>query len=125
METYTGFSGRASLATLGLWMQAHTIWEPIAERVKIKQKVHKHTPTEKLKDLFINMRSMAGGHGMADINHRVRVDQALQLAFGCRACAEQSTISDTLNASTAANVRELAGAVPAVYQQQGPGYRQA
>lgn len=121
MEKYTGFSGHASLAIVGVWMDQNKVWEVIEEQVKIKQKVIKHTPTDKVKDLLINM--MAGGHGVADINNRVRVDKTLQLAFRRRVCAEQSTISETLNACTEKNVLELAGALEVIYRQHGQGYQ--
>lgn len=121
MEKYTGFSGHASLASVGMWMNENKIWSRIEERVKIKQKVIKHTPTDKVKDLLINI--LAGGHGIADVNNRVRVDKTVQLAFGRRACAEQSTISETLDASTGVNVLELAGALKAIYQTHGQGYQ--
>lgn len=121
MEKYTGFSGHASLAIVGVWMDQNKVWEVIEEQVKIKQKVIKHTPTDKVKDLLINM--MAGGHGVADINNRVRVDKTIQLAFGRRVCAEQSTISETLNACTEKNVLELAGALKVIYRQHGQGYQ--
>jgi hypothetical protein len=102
-------------------MNDHQVWEEIEERVKIKQKVIKHTPTDKIKDLLVNI--LAGGHGVADVNNRVRTDKALQLAFGRSACAEQSTISETLAASTGENVLEFAGALKAIYQKHGQGYR--
>jgi hypothetical protein len=102
-------------------MDQKKVWEVIGEQVKIKQKVIKHTPTDKLKDLLINM--MAGGHGVADINNRVRVDKTIQLAFGRRVCAEQSTISETLNACTEKNVLELAGALKVIYRRHGQGYQ--
>jgi hypothetical protein len=120
MENYTGYSGHASLATAGMWMKENGIWHTIEAHVKIKQKVIKHTPTDKMKDLFINI--LAGGHGIADINNRVRADQAMQLAFGRKACAEQSTISETLNASTGENVLEFARALKEIYQKHGQGY---
>jgi hypothetical protein len=104
-----------------MWMKENRIWYVIEEHVKIEQKVIKHTPTDKMKDLFINI--LAGGHGVADINNRVRVDKAMQLAFGRSACAEQSTISETLNASTGENVLEFAGALKEIYQKHGQGYR--
>ena len=50
MEKYTGFSGAASLAAVGLWMKEQRIWEAVEARVKIRQKVLEHTPTDKLKD---------------------------------------------------------------------------
>ena len=121
MEKYTGFSGHASLASVGMWMKEKQIWNLIEERVKIKQKVIKHTPTDKMKDLLINI--LAGGHGIADVNNRVRVDKAIQLAFGRSICAEQSTISETLNVSTGENVLEFTGALKLIYQKHGQGYQ--
>ncbi len=121
MEKYTGFSGHASLVSVGMWMKDNQVWEAVAERVKIKQKVIKHTPTDKLKDLLINI--LAGGHGIADVNNRVRVDKAIQLAFGRKVCAEQSTISETLDASLEENVLEFAGALKVIYQKHGQGYQ--
>jgi hypothetical protein len=121
MKNYTGFSGHASLATVGVWMGQNKIWEVVESCVKIKQKVIKYTPTDKMKDLLINI--LAGGHGIADINNRVRVDLALQLAFGRKACAEQSTISETLDASSEKNVLEFTGALKTIYQKHGQAYR--
>lgn len=121
MEKYTGFSGHASLASVSLWMNENQVWKIVEERVKIKQKVVKHTPTDKMKDLLINI--LAGGHGIADVNNRVRVDKTIQLAFGRGVCAEQSTISETLDASTAGNVLEFAGALKVIYQKHGQGYQ--
>jgi len=91
MEKYTGFSGHASLALVGAWMTDHQIREEVEARVKIKQKVIRHTPTDKLKDVLIHI--LAGGHGLADVNNRARADKPLQLVFGRSACAEQSTLS--------------------------------
>jgi hypothetical protein len=121
MEKYTGFSGHASLAIVGTWMNDNQIWKEIEERVKIKQKVIRHTPTDKMKDLLIHI--LAGGHGIADVNNRVRTDKPLQLAFGRSACAEQSTLHETLNASTGENVYELREALKVIYQKNGEAYR--
>ena len=121
MEKYTGFSGHASLATVGMWMNENKIWDRIEECVKIRQKVIKHTPTDKMKDLLINI--LAGGHGIADVNNRVRVDKTIQLAFGRSVCAEQSTISETLDASTGDNVLEFGKALKGIYQEHGQGYQ--
>jgi hypothetical protein len=121
MEKYTGYSGHASLAIVGTWMKDNQIWKEIEERVKIKQKVIKHTPTDKMKDLLIHIFS--GGHGIADINNRVRTDKSLQLVFGRSTCAEQSTISETLDTSTGENVLEFMEALKVIYQKQGQGYR--
>lgn len=120
MEKYTGFSGHASLAIVGTWMSQNQIWKEIEERVKIKQKVIRHTPTDKIKDLLIHI--LAGGHGIADVNNRVRTDKPLQLAFGRSACAEQSTIHETLDASTGENVEEFREAIKVIYQKNGQAY---
>jgi hypothetical protein len=121
MEKYTGFSGHASLVSVGMWMKENQIWHTIEEQVKIKQKVIKHTPTDKMKDLFINI--LAGGRRIVEVNNRVRVDKAMQLAFGRSLCAEQSTISETLNASTGENVLEFSVALKRIYQKHGQGYQ--
>ena len=115
------FQDMRSLAIVGVWMDQNRVWEVVEEQVKIKQKVIQHTPTDKAKDLLINI--LAGGQGVADVNNRVRVDQTIQLAFGRRGCAEQSTISETLNACTGKNVLELAGALNEIYRHHGQGYR--
>ena len=121
MEQYTGFSAHASLATIGMWINEKAIWKKIEEQVKIKQKAIKHTPHEKLKEVFINI--LAGGHGICEINTRVRSDKALQMAFGRSACAEQSVTSETLKACTETNVQELCAATKMIYQEFGQGYQ--
>mgnify|MGYP001563398714 CR=1 FL=1 len=121
MEKYTGFSGHASLAVVGTWMNQNKTWEEIESRVKINQKVIHHTPTNKLKDLLIHI--LAGGHGIADINQRVRTDKVLQLCFGRSKCAEQSTLQETLNACTVENVLECREATKIIYQKNGRAYR--
>ena len=121
MEQYTGFSAHASLATVGLWMKDRNIWQMVEEEVKIKQKTIKHQPHEKLKDALINI--LAGGHGIVEVNKRVRTDKALQMAFGRNACAEQSVISETLNACTEANADQFEEVLRKVYQQFSKGYQ--
>ena len=121
MKQYTGYSARASLATIGIWVNTKAIWKKIEEQVMIKQKTIKHTPHEKLKDVFINI--LAGGHGIAEINQRVRTDPALQMAFGRTACADQYVTSETLNACTETNAQQMAEVTSLIYQEFGQGYR--
>lgn len=110
----------ASLAALGLRFQRLGIWRAVARHVKIQQKVRSHTPLEKLQDCFVNM--LAGGNGLVEINTRLRPDRGLQRAFGRKACAEQSTISDTLNACTEANVRQMRQALTELLRQHSQAY---
>jgi hypothetical protein len=121
MINYTRFSVRASLGAVGMLMRRMKIWEAIEQHVGIQQKIIKYTPLEKLMDAFINI--LAGGHGLVEINTRVRKDEMLLWAFGRRECAEQSTVSDTLNACTPENVMEMRQALQEIYRAHSEGYR--
>lgn len=121
MDEQLAFSARAGLVALGTRFQRLGLWAVVSEHVKIKQKVLVHTPLEKLLDCFINI--LAGGHGLIEINTRVRPDRAVQRAFGRTTCAEQSTISDTLNACTVENVAQMRAALQAILREHGRSYR--
>lgn len=114
-------SPRASLVATGLRFQQMGIWSMVGESVHIKQKVLRHTPLDKLEDCLINI--LAGGTGLVETNLRVRPDRAVQMAFGRQSCAEQSTISDTLNACTAENVSQLRTAINRILRQHGCCYQ--
>lgn len=115
------FSSHATLAAIGIKATQIGLFEPIAQRVKIAQKVVKYTPIEKLQDAYLNM--LAGGQGLVEINKRIRSDPGLQRAFGRAACAEQSVVQDTLDACTAENVQQMVEAMDTIYRQYGRGYR--
>jgi hypothetical protein len=121
MEPLSLFTPRAGLVALGLRIQAWGIWNVIHQQLHIKQKVREHEPLDKLLDCFINI--LAGGSGLVEINLLVRPDVAVQRAFGRPSCAEQSTISDTLNACTSDNVHQLRTAVQLILRQQGQSYQ--
>ena len=111
------FTARASLSALGLKFQHLQVWAAVSEHVHIKQKIRQHAPLDKVLDCFINI--LAGGTGLVEINTRVRPDRVIQRAFGRATCAEQSTISDTLNACTDANVVQLRQAIQVILHQHG------
>lgn len=113
-------SPRASLAVIGQRFQQMGLWKLVEGSVQIQQKVLLHTPLEKLKDCLINM--LAGGTGLVETNFRVRPDRAVQLAFGRTSCAEQSTISDTLNACSAENVSQMRNALNLILRCYGSSY---
>lgn len=115
------FTARATLVVIGQKMRLLGIFNPIKERVKIRQKVIHHTPAQKLLDGLINI--LAGGRGLVEVNKRVRSDCALQRAFGRDGCAEQSVISDTMDAASAENVQQMQDAVAEIYQRHSTGYR--
>lgn len=114
-------SARASLALIGNRINQMGVWDTISNYVDIKQKTVIHTPIEKLQDAFINI--MAGGHGISEVNQKVRPDKGLSAAFGRKSCADQSTISATLNRCTSQNVIEMKNACRELYRQHGQGYQ--
>lgn len=121
MKNRITFSPRASLAMTGMCIQQMGIWQMIGQRLIIRQKVIHHSPLEKLQDAFINI--MAGGQGVVEVNSRVKPDEGMWRAFGRKRCADQSTVSDTLNACNQENVQQMQAAMKAVYQRFGAGYR--
>lgn len=115
------YSPRATLCAIGIKLRSLKFFDTIAEHVRVKQKTIKHTPMEKLTDAFIAI--LAGAHGLAEINTRVRTDAALQRAFGRTDCAEQSVVQETLDACTSENIRQMKRAFKALLQQHGRAYR--
>jgi Transposase DDE domain group 1 len=114
-------SPRASLVVIGQRFQQMGIWTMVEKNIAIKQKVLLHTPLDKLKDCLINI--LAGGTGVVETNLRVRPDRAVQVAFGRKTCAEQSTISDTLNACSAENVSQMRTAIKEILRCYGSSYQ--
>jgi hypothetical protein len=121
MKQYNRYSSRASLAAVGVYLRQRKVWESVEAHVQIKQKQIKHAPLDKLLDAFINI--LAGGQGIVEVNTRVRSDPGLQRAFGRTACADQSTISETLNACDGQTVEQLRQVLQVIYQSHSLGYR--
>jgi Transposase DDE domain group 1 len=120
MRKFSRFSARASWMVVGLRMRAMGIWKVVEEKVQIKQKVIRYRPIEKLLDGFILI--LAGGRGISEVNTRVRPDEMLQAAFGRDGCADQSTVSETLNACDGESVAQLQEAVQTIYQAHSRAY---
>lgn len=113
MKQFSTAYGQASMAVLAQQIQRMNIWEEIGQHLHIQQKTVQHTPLEKVQDVFLNI--ISGGHGLVEINSRVRPDRILQRLFGRRACADQSSASRTLDRCTAQNVQQLRGALLTLY----------
>jgi len=120
MSQSTKFSPRASLIALGNYLENTVIWQLIEQEVTIQQKVLTHKPTDKLKDAWISM--LAGAQSLVELNTLVRPDKALQKAFGRDDCADQSTVSETVNACDKVNVQQMQTALKRMYQRYGKGY---
>src|SRR5258705_5523330 len=121
MSKSTRFTACGSLAAVGEWMGQKGIWQMVQAQVVMQQKVLRYTALDKLLDALINI--LAGGHGLVEVNTRVKADEGLQRAFGRSGCAEQSVISDTLDACTNHNVEQMQQALQAIYQAYSQGYR--
>jgi hypothetical protein len=106
---------------LGLKEQQMGLFKTIGRHVRIQQKVVKYSPTQKLKDAFLGI--LTGAKGLVEINKRVRPERSVQRAFGREGCAEQSVISQTLDACTTENVTQMEAAALEIYQQHSRGYR--
>lgn len=121
MDTQDEFSRQASLVLLGQYFRDLGLWSVVEHHVRLKQKMRQHRPLEKLLDVLVTI--LAGGQGVVECNTRVRPERAVQLAFGRQHCAEQSTISRTLNACTPETVAQLRTALDTILRQHGHCYR--
>jgi hypothetical protein len=98
-------TSRASLCALGEYLKRHCFFAPLREQVQIPQKTVRYRPIDKLLDGLLGI--LCGAKTMSQSNITIRVDPAVQRAFGRTGCAEQSTIARTLQASTAETVDQL------------------
>src|SRR5919202_5131441 len=108
-------SSHASLCALGAYLRQIDFFAPLEARVQIKQKVCKYTPIQKVEMVFVALLAVA--KTIAHTRTTLRVDPALQRAFGLPGCADQSVLAETLNAATDKDVAALRAAVEEVFQQ--------
>jgi hypothetical protein len=98
-------SARASLCALGEYLRRHAFFAPLYQHVQIPQKIIKYRPVDKLLDALVGI--LCGAKTIAQSNVTVRVDPAVQRAFGRKGCADQSSIARTLQAGTPQTVEQL------------------
>lgn len=108
-------SAHASLCLLGGYLRRTGFFRPLEEGVKLRQKVRKYTPVQKLEMVFVSL--LAGAKAIYHTGTTLRVDPALQAAFGLPGCAEQSVLAETLDAATDADVAALRQVVEASFLQ--------
>ena len=101
-KTTTTPTGRASLCALGAYLRRRCFFAPLREQVQIPQKTVRYRPIDKLLDGLLGL--LCGAKTLSQSNVTIRVDPAVQRAFGRTGCAEQSTIARTLQARTAETV---------------------
>jgi hypothetical protein len=95
-------TSRASLCALGEYLRRHCVFAPLREQVQISQKTVRYRPIDKLLDGLWGI--LCGAKTISQSHVTIRVDPAVQRAFGRTGCAEQSTIARTLHACTAETV---------------------
>jgi Transposase DDE domain group 1 len=117
METTSYYSKHASLALMAQRLGELKIWEQMCESVTLQQKMYAHVAMDKLLMCLINM--WMGGARIVEINTRLRVDTGLQRAFGLLQCAEQSTVSRTLNACDTNTVEQMRQALREILRKHG------
>jgi hypothetical protein len=98
-------SGHASLCLLGVYLRRKGFFKPLEAHLKIRQKVLKYTPVQKLEMFLVGV--LAGAQAVSQTTTTVRIDPALITAFGLPGCADQSSIAQTLNAATEQDVADL------------------
>ncbi len=108
-------SAHASLCLLGGYLRRTGFFRPLEEQVKLHQKVRQYTPVQKLEMVFVSL--LAGAKAIYQTGTTLRVDPALQAAFGLPGCAEQSVLAETLDAATDADVAALRQVVEASFVQ--------
>ena len=111
-----GHSEHAPLAAIAPVIAEKQIFEPIHRAVIIPQKTVHFRPTDKL--VFVVLGILSGAETVSDINHTLRVDEPLLRAFGYDACADQSVLQQTLNASAAENVVQLETALSQIWTRE-------
>jgi hypothetical protein len=114
-------SAHASLCLLGSYLRLVGFFKPLEDNVKVKQKVLKYTPVQKLEMLFVAL--LAGAKAIYHTGTTLRVDRALQGAVGLPGCADQSVIADTLDAATEEDVAALRQAVEESFRRYGQARR--
>jgi hypothetical protein len=108
-------SSHASLCALGAYLRQIAFFAPLEARLHLKQKVVRYTPIQKVEMVFVAL--LAGAKAIAHTGTTLRVDPALQRAFGLPGCADQSVLAETLNAATDQDVAALRAAVEEIFQQ--------
>jgi len=97
------------------------LFKPLEAHVKIRQKVLKYTPVQKLEMFLVGV--LAGAQAVSQTATTVRLDPALVSAFGLPGCADQSSIAQTLNAATEQDVVDLQAALGELFGSYSQAHR--
>src|SRR5437879_3636220 len=95
----------ATLGAFGAYLRRQCFFAPLREQVQIPQKTVRYRPSDKVLDGLLGM--LCGAKTISQSNSTIRLDPAVQRAFGRTGCAEQSAIARTLQACRAEQVTQL------------------
>jgi hypothetical protein len=98
-------TSRASLCALGEYLKRRCFFAPLREQVQIPPKMVWYRPIDKVLAGLLGI--LCGAKTLSQSNITIRVDPAVQRAFGRTGWAEQSTMARTLQASTPERVDQL------------------
>src|SRR6184192_4554352 len=104
-KTTTTPTSLASVLPSPGWLGRHCFFAPVREQVPVPQKTVRHRPIDKVLDGLLGI--LCGAKTISQSNGTIRLDPAVQRAFGRTGGAEQSTIARTLQACTAEQVTQL------------------
>jgi hypothetical protein len=102
---------------LGSYLRLVGFFQPLEQTVHLKQKALKYTPIQKVEMLFVAL--LAGAQAVSHVGTSLRVDPALQRAFGLPGCADQSGIAATLDVAREGDVAALREAIAASFRRYG------
>jgi len=93
------------LAVVGYCFTRSGLLQPLWSALEMSMKAYHHTPTEKLQDVLVAI--MAGCRSLAQVNTRLRPEQALAVAWQRPCFAEQSTLARTLDTLERQHIDQL------------------
>lgn len=104
----------APLAVLLAYYRQEDVLQPL-ENVTVKMKTRHFSPTDKLEQVLVSI--LAGCDTLSEVNTTIRPDPFLAQAGGWTCVAEQSTLSEMLDALTLMNIEQLDGAVRTIWRR--------
>jgi hypothetical protein len=111
----------APLGVLGYCLSRNDFLHPVFAEVQLGMKSVEYTPEAKLVDLLVSI--LVGCRAIAQVNTRLRPDEALARAWGRKQFAEQSTLTRTLDGFDEASVKQLRQGSERLLRQEGRLFR--
>jgi hypothetical protein len=111
----------APLGVLGYCLDRNNFLHPVFADVELPLKTVDYTPAAKLVDLVVSI--LVGCRAIAQVNTRLRPDEALAQAWGRKQFAEQSTLARTLDGFDEQSVEQLRQGSEHLLRQEGRLFR--